>query len=129
VSEAVTVDSIEEAIAMWQREGKPYVRIAAEYPATADHYARSRHIWRYRVIPIAGASEGFVPEDAELLIEGTETGRTLRENNLKPIDQIYRSTTCVIARKSPNLPEAYASVFRQVVSAFEKAGSQGDQSA
>jgi ATP phosphoribosyltransferase len=129
VSEAVKVDSIEDAMAMWQREGKPYLRIAAEYPATADHYARSRHIWRYRVIPIAGASEGFVPEDAELLIEGTETGRTLRENNLKPIDQIYRSTTCVIARKNPDLPKAHASVFNQVLSAFQKAGSQVDQSA
>ena len=65
----------------------------------ADHYARSRHFWRYRVIPTAGASEGFVPEDAELLIEGTETGRTLVENQLKAIDVIFRSTTCVIVRK------------------------------
>ncbi|MFQ5473847.1 MAG: ATP phosphoribosyltransferase, partial [Dehalococcoidia bacterium] len=129
VSEAVEVDDIEEAMAMWQREGRPYVRIAAEFPATADHYARSRHLWRYRVIPIAGASEGFVPEDAELLIEGTETGRTLRENNLKPIDQIYRSTTCAIARKDPRLSEPYASVFKQVVSALRKAGSRSDHSA
>ena len=34
-----------------------------------------------------GASEGFVPEDAEMLIEGTETGRTIAENNLKVIDE------------------------------------------
>ncbi|MCH8814031.1 MAG: ATP phosphoribosyltransferase [Chloroflexi bacterium] len=129
VSEDVKVDTIGEAMAMWRSEGKPYVRIAAEFPATADHYARSRHIWRYRVIPIAGASEGFVPEDAELLIEGTETGRTLRENNLKSIDQIYRSTTCVIARKNPRLPEDHASVFGNVVSALQKAGSQADHSA
>ena len=80
-------------------------------------------------MPIAGASEGFVPEDAELLIEGTETGRTLRENNLKSIDQIYRSTTCVIARKNPRLPEDHASVFGNVVSALQKAGSQADHSA
>ena len=73
--------------------------MASEFAGTADYYARSRHIWRYQVMPIAGASEGFVPEDAELLIEGTETGKTLRENRLKPIDLLYRSTTCVIGRK------------------------------
>ena len=94
-------DTIEEALAIWRRAGRPFVRVASEFMGTADHYARSRHLWRYRVIPIAGASEGFVPEDAELLIEGTETGRTLRENRLKPIDLLYRSTTCVIGHTGP----------------------------
>jgi ATP phosphoribosyltransferase len=75
------------------------VRIASEFVSIADHYARSRHFWRYRVVPTAGASEGFVPEDAELLIEGTETGRTLAENQLKAIDVLFRSTTCVIVGK------------------------------
>ena len=128
VSQDVAVDTIGEAIALWRAEGRPYIRIAAEYPATADHYARSRHIWRYRVIPIAGASEGFVPEDAELLIEGTETGRTLRENNLKPIDQIYRSTTCVIARKDRDLSKGRGAVLRHLVSSFEKAGAHAGAS-
>jgi ATP phosphoribosyltransferase len=98
VSEDVSAETIESALEQWRNAGRPFVRIASEFPATADHYARSRHIWRYHVIPIAGASEGFVPEDAELLIEGTETGRTLKENRLKPIDLLYRSTTCVIGR-------------------------------
>lgn len=128
VSQDVSVDTIGEATALWRAEGRPYIRIASEYPATADHYARSRHIWRYRVIPIAGASEGFVPEDAELLIEGTETGRTLRENNLKPIDQIYRSTTCVVARKDPELPEGLRQTFGQLVSSFKKAAARAGES-
>ena len=79
----------------WRSQGREALIVAAEFPATADHYARSRHFWRYRVMPIAGASEGFVPEDADLLIEGTETGRTIAENNLKILDTIYRSTTCL----------------------------------
>jgi hypothetical protein len=49
----------------------------------ADEYARSRATSAgTSVIPISGASEGFVPEDAEILIEGTETGTTLRANRL-----------------------------------------------
>lgn len=129
VSQDVPDETIEDAMARWRGEGQPYIRIASEFPATADHYARSRHLWRYRVIPIAGASEGFVPEDAELLIEGTETGRTLRENNLKPIDTIYRSTTCAIARKDPAFSPAQAKVFEHTVSALRKAGAQAAQSA
>jgi ATP phosphoribosyltransferase len=129
VSEDVPDETIEDALARWRAEGRPYIRIASEFPATADHYARSRHFWRYRVIPIAGASEGFVPEDAELLIEGTETGRTLRENNLKPIDTIYRSTTCAIARKDPSFAGGMGEVFGHTVEALRKAGAQAAQSA
>ena len=69
-------------------------------------------------MPIAGASEGFVPEDAELLIEGTETGKTLRENRLKPIDLLYRSTTCVIGRKGASLEERRSAVLDEVVGAL-----------
>jgi len=60
------------------------------------------------VMPVAGASEGFVPEDAEILIEGTETGRSLVANRLKVIDQLTVSTNCLIAREdwplSPGAP-------------------------
>ena len=48
-------------------------------------------------------TEGFVPEDADLLIEGTETGKTIAENRLKVIDLLYRSTTCLIGQRTPTL--------------------------
>ena len=70
--------------------------MASEYVALADEYARSRHLGKYRVIPISGASEGFVPEDAEILVEGTETGATLKANRLRMIDVIMESTNCAI---------------------------------
>ena len=44
------------------------IRLASEYASLADQYARDQHLGRYRVIPLSGASEGFVPEDAEILI-------------------------------------------------------------
>jgi ATP phosphoribosyltransferase len=118
VSEDVGADTIESALAHWRTAGRPVVRIASEFPATADYYARSRHIGRYQVIPIAGASEGFVPEDAELLIEGTETGKTLKENRLKAIDLIYRSTTCVIGHESPDLDARRAELRSHLLEAL-----------
>jgi ATP phosphoribosyltransferase len=113
-------DNIADAMAYWRGQGREALIIAAEFPATADHYARSRHFWRYRVMPIAGASEGFVPEDADLLIEGTETGRTIAENNLKILDNIYRSTTCLIARKDAQLSGRRKATYDEVFGALQK---------
>ena len=73
------------------------------------------------MIPIAGASEGFVPEDADLLIEGTETGRTLAENRLKAIDLLFRSTTCVIARRDAALHGRRRQVFEELAGALRRA--------
>ncbi len=97
VSEDVPAETITEALAYWRRDdpGRA-IRVASEYVELADHYARDRHLGRYRVIPIGGASEGFVPDDAEILIEGSETGTTLRANRLRMIDVIMESTNCAI---------------------------------
>ena len=114
-------DDLAGAFAHWRKIGRESLTIAAEYPATADHYARNRAFWRYRVVPIAGASEGFVPEDADLLIEGTETGRTIAENNLKVIDLLYRSTSAVIARRDADFTPKQQQVFDHLRGALERA--------
>jgi ATP phosphoribosyltransferase len=97
VPEDLPAETIEEAIAYWRRDDpqRP-IRVASEYAPLADQYARERRLGRYKVIPIAGASEGFVPDDAEILIEGSETGTTLRANRLRMIDVIMESTNCAI---------------------------------
>jgi ATP phosphoribosyltransferase len=97
VSQDLPADSLAQAMAIWKDQRIGSIRVASEFPAIADNYARANHFWRYQVIPIGGASEGFVPEDADLLIEGIQTGRTLAENNLKAIDRFLRSTTCLLA--------------------------------
>ena len=99
VSEDLPASTIDEAILCWRKQGRETIRIASENPHLADHYARSAQIGRYSIMPVAGASEGFVPEDCEILIEGTETGRSLIANKLKVIDQITVSTNCLIARQ------------------------------
>jgi len=72
------------------------LRVASEYVNIADKYARDNHLGLYRVIPTWGASEAFLPEDADLLIENTQTGRTLARHNLKIIDTLFKSTACLI---------------------------------
>jgi ATP phosphoribosyltransferase len=77
----------------------PRIRIASEYVNIADRYAIDNHLQRCTIIPTWGASEAFVPDDADLLIENTETGETLAKHNLKIIDTILESTACLVGHR------------------------------
>jgi ATP phosphoribosyltransferase len=73
------------------------LRVASEYTNIADKYLRDNHIVSYKVMPTLGASEAFLPDDADLLVDNTQTGKTLVDNGLKIIEVILRSSACLIA--------------------------------
>jgi ATP phosphoribosyltransferase len=77
----------------------PNLRVASEYVNIADKYARYNHLEHYKIVPTWGASEAFLPEDADLLIENTETGETLAKHNLKVIDTVLESSACLIGHQ------------------------------
>jgi ATP phosphoribosyltransferase len=72
------------------------LRVASEYINIADKYAHDNHLTPCKLIPTWGASEAFLPEDADVLIENTETGSTISRHNLKIIDTLFESTACLI---------------------------------
>jgi ATP phosphoribosyltransferase len=128
VGEQVPGDDLASALAFWRSTGRRIIRVASEYPNLADHFARQHHIGRYQVIPVAGASEGFVPEDCEILIEGTETGTSIAANRLKVIDRLFESTNCLIAREPPSDREAQA-LFAALVERLKSAARSAAVSA
>jgi len=75
------------------------LRVASEYVNIADKYARENKVGFYLVIPTWGATEAFLPEDADLLIENTQTGGTIARHNLRIIDNLFESTACLIGRQ------------------------------
>jgi ATP phosphoribosyltransferase len=80
---------------------KPLI-IASEYVYIADNYAQINNLYPYRIIMTYGATESLIPEDCDMIIENTETGNTLRKNNLKIIDTLdvlgaNESEGCLIA--------------------------------
>jgi ATP phosphoribosyltransferase len=103
------------------------IRVASEYVNIADKYARDNRLGMYRVIPTWGASEAFVPEDADLLIENTETGRTIARHNLKIIDNLFESTACLIGHResvvSPTKGQKIKSITRILRAAMEETKS------
>ncbi len=120
VDQAVPADDTTTALPIWRSLGRR-VRIASEFPALAEAFARSVHLPFTTIIPIAGASEGFVPEDADILIEGSETGASIRANNLKMLDPFMESTNCVIVRRSPVTSQA--ELLSDLVERFRKAAA------
>ena len=96
VSQELPVDDVAELRKYIGGMTAPF-RVASEYVNIADRYARDNHFGRYRVIPTWGATEAFLPDDADLLIENTETGGTIARHNLKIIDTLFESTACLIS--------------------------------
>ncbi len=100
------------------------IRVASEYTNIADKYARDNHLGAYRVIPTWGASEAFLPEDADLLIENTQTGRTIARHNLKIIDTLFESTAYLIGHKDNILSQAKREKVNSIVRILK--GAVGD---
>lgn len=94
------VNTLDELKEMMRSGQLTTLRVASEYINIADKYTRENHLAPYRIIPTWGASESFLPEDADLLIENMETGTTLAKHNLKIIDVIMESSACIIGKKN-----------------------------
>lgn len=70
--------------------------IASEYPNMARRWIESKGI-DADVLTTYGATEVFPPEDADLIIDNTATGSTLRANGLQIIDEVMTSSTRLYA--------------------------------
>ncbi|MFW6150015.1 MAG: ATP phosphoribosyltransferase [Chloroflexota bacterium] len=99
ISRDVPADSIAQVGALVKEGELRPLRVASEYVNTADIYLWRNHIAPYRLIPTWGASEAFLPDDADLLIDNTETGKTLERHNLKIIDVLFESTARLIGNR------------------------------
>lgn len=73
------------------RDGEPTV-VASEYEQITRRYLEEKG-WDYRFVRSYGATEVFPPEDADLIVDNTATGHTLREHGLEIVDVLLHSTT------------------------------------
>jgi ATP phosphoribosyltransferase len=99
VSQEMPVSDIDELRSLVRSSKFAPLKIASEYINIADKYLRDNHINPYKLIPTWGASEAFLPEDADMLIDNVQTGKTLEQHKLKIIDVLFRSSACLIANK------------------------------
>lgn len=119
VSQQVVADDVGGLGQLCSGRTQP-LRIASEYINLADKYARDNHLGSYRVIPTWGATEAFLPDDADLLIENTETGGTIARHNLKIIDTLFESTACLIGNASRIADPKVAPGVERIVSLLRR---------
>lgn len=74
------------------------IRVASEYERISKEFLEENDI-DYVFIKSFGATEVFIPEDADMIIENTETGKTLKDNGLAVFKEIFSSSTRLIANK------------------------------
>ncbi|OGD21555.1 MAG: ATP phosphoribosyltransferase [Candidatus Aminicenantes bacterium RBG_16_63_16] len=74
------------------------VVVATEYENIARRFLGERGC-DYLLLRTRGASEAFPPEDADMIIDNTATGRTLKEHRLKVVASILDSSTRFIANR------------------------------
>ena len=66
--------------------------IATEYEGLADRWALKRGL-AHITLMTHGATEAYLPEDADIVFDCRETGATLLANKLVVIDRLFASTT------------------------------------
>ena len=94
---------------------------ATEYVNLAEKWLKSEG-WQYRLLRTYGATEVFPPDDADMVIDNTSTGQTLRDNGLKIIATLLESSTRFVASKAAMAErekririEELATLFRAVL--------------
>lgn len=76
------------------------LRIATKYPTLTGQFLRRQGITHCKIVSPHGALEAApLTDTADLIVDLTETGTTLRENHLKLLDDgiVLRSQACLIA--------------------------------
>jgi ATP phosphoribosyltransferase len=70
--------------------------VASEYERLTRNWIESRGL-EAAFVRSYGATEVFPPEDADLIVDNTSTGSTLRANKLAIVDELMRSATGLYA--------------------------------
>lgn len=72
--------------------------VATEYEKIATKWLKKQG-YNALVVRTHGATEVFPPDDADMIIDNTSTGRTLIENGLRIVDTLMTSSTRMFASK------------------------------
>ncbi|MCL2721244.1 MAG: ATP phosphoribosyltransferase [Treponema sp.] len=73
--------------------------VATEYVNIAETWLKSSG-FNYRILRTYGATEVFPPDDADMIIDNTSSGQTLKDNGLKIIGTLLESSTRFVASKA-----------------------------
>ena len=83
----------------WEDVKQRKIIVASEYKKISKDYLTKLGV-PFKLLRAYGATEVFPPEDADMIIDNTSTGSTIRANRLKIVDTVIESSTQFIANKN-----------------------------
>lgn len=103
------------------------LRIATKYPILTGQFLRKHNITHCKIFSPHGALEAApLTDTADLIVDLTETGTTLRENRLKLLDDgvVLRSQSCFIANAQQLVEEKHALHVAEIILELIEARTQ-----
>ena len=116
--DVATVADLEAAAIPFRREHGRWPRVATKYMNLTRRFFASKGFGDYRIVESLGATEGTCSAGtAELIVDITTTGETLRANGLKILDDgvILKSQANLIATNAASWTPALEAVRDQIV--------------
>ena len=104
---------------------KQTLKIASEYTGITTHYFKKKN-QKIEILKTYGSTECFVPEFADIIVDHTQSGSTLKQNNLTVHDVILKSTTHLFV--TPNLSKQKLNEIKKLKPLFSKGLKQIDLS-
>jgi ATP phosphoribosyltransferase len=116
-----TMADLEDVAAEFRARHGRRLRIATKYwRMTQDFFSRAHGIQVYRIVESLGATEGAPSSgQADIIVDITSTGSTLKANHLKVLDDgvVLRSEACLVVSVKKRAASAEALLAR-VTAAF-----------
>ena len=109
------VSDLDQVAAEFYEQHGRRLRVATKYMALTRRFFAARGMTGYRIVESLGATEGApAAGSAEIIVDITTTGSTLKANRLKVLDDglILRSEA-VLAARSEVIPKAAVNSLRQ----------------
>ncbi|RPJ62574.1 MAG: ATP phosphoribosyltransferase, partial [Dehalococcoidia bacterium] len=91
-------------------------RIVTEYPALAEAAANRMRLKRFRIFPVWGSAEAYLPENADLAVLKVTDENALQSMNLRGINKIADSSACIIANSDSLQSGDYSSILERFTS-------------
>lgn len=116
-----TMADLDEIAATFRREHGRWYRVATKYLNLTRRFFASKGVTDYRIIESLGATEGTpAAGTADLIVDITTTGETLRANGLRILDDglILRSEANLVSSNAalltPSLRQSHADILSRL---------------
>ena len=111
--DCVNPTDLEDISYEFYQKKRRLIRCATKFKNLAHGWFNSKGITQYELITSLGATEGANKlGTADLIVDLTSTGETLRQNNLKIIDTILSSSACLFYYKKSIKKKGVKNILR-----------------